>query len=94
MSETCPCGSGQSYDQCCGPVIAGGPASSPEALMRSRYTAFTKGNIDHLVSTLAPEALKDFNRETPRHGQNKLSGRDWKSARPRVRPLSSLPNSR
>ena len=63
MSETCPCGSGQSYDQCCGPVIAGGPASSPEALMRSRYTAFTKGNIDHLVSTLAPEALKDFNRE-------------------------------
>ena len=63
MTEICPCGSTKDFDQCCGPVIAGQPAASPEALMRSRYTAFTKGNIDHLVHTLAPEALKDFNQE-------------------------------
>ncbi len=63
MSELCPCGSTRSFDQCCGPLLAGGAADSPEALMRSRYTAFTKADIDYLVTTLAPEALEDFNRE-------------------------------
>ncbi len=63
MTELCPCGSTKDFDQCCGPVIAGQAAASPEALMRSRYTAFTKGNIDYLEGTLAPEAKEDFNRE-------------------------------
>ena len=63
MSNSCPCGSNRDFDQCCGPLLAGQPASSPEALMRSRYTAFTKGNIDYLVTTLAPEAVEGFNRE-------------------------------
>ncbi len=30
--------------------------------MRSRYTAFTRGDIDHLESSLAPEAKEDFDR--------------------------------
>ncbi|RAU23726.1 hypothetical protein CU669_01070 [Paramagnetospirillum kuznetsovii] len=59
----CPCGSGQSYSACCEPFITGGAvAPTPEALMRSRYTAFTVVNIDYLHDTLAPEARHDFNK--------------------------------
>jgi len=58
----CPCGSGKDFDQCCGPLLAGAPAASPEALMRSRYTAFTRCDIDYLEATLAPEAKEDFDR--------------------------------
>ena len=32
----CPCGSGISYRDCCGPLHQGKPAPTPEALMRSR----------------------------------------------------------
>ena len=60
---SCPCGSGRGYDECCGPLLAGGPAPSPEALMRSRYTAFTRADLDYLEKTLAPEAKEDYNRE-------------------------------
>jgi len=61
MSD-CPCGSGRTLDQCCGPLLAGAAADTPEALMRSRYTAFARRDVDYLESTLAPEAKEDFNR--------------------------------
>ena len=56
----CPCGSGQELDDCCGAVIAGAPAATAEALMRSRYSAYVLGNMDYLADTLAPEARTDF----------------------------------
>ncbi|MBK5938172.1 hypothetical protein CCR96_02550 [Halochromatium roseum] len=39
----CPCGSGHTLADCCEPFLAGTtmPATA-EALMRSRYTAFTQ----------------------------------------------------
>ncbi len=58
----CPCGSGASLDDCCGPIIAGAPAPTPEALMRSRYTAFVRGALEHVDRTHAPEIRDDFNR--------------------------------
>lgn len=59
----CPCGSGQPYESCCEPFIAGKALPpTPEALMRSRYTAFTVAAIDYLHDTLAPEERSDFNR--------------------------------
>ena len=58
----CACGSGRGFDQCCGPIIAGQPAATAEALMRSRYTAFTIGALDHLDRTHAPEVKGDFDR--------------------------------
>ncbi|MGE5548157.1 MAG: YchJ family protein [Solirubrobacterales bacterium] len=58
----CPCGSGRGQDECCGPLLAGAPAPTPEALMRSRYTAFVTGNLDYLETTLAPEAREDYDR--------------------------------
>ena len=59
---SCPCGSGREHDDCCGPIIAGTPAATPEALMRSRYTAYVRGELDHLERTNAPEIRADFNR--------------------------------
>ncbi len=52
----CPCGSGRKAKTCCGPVLEGAPAAGPEALMRSRYTAYACGHLRHLVATTAPES--------------------------------------
>lgn len=64
MNDACACGSGRLYAQCCAPIIAGETApATAEALMRSRYTAFTVGAIDHLYETLAGRQRGDFDRE-------------------------------
>ena len=49
--DACPCGSGVVYAGCCGPILDGMPAPTAEALMRSRYTAYVKGAIDHVIAT-------------------------------------------
>ncbi|MCD8524472.1 MAG: hypothetical protein LRY67_01515 [Gammaproteobacteria bacterium] len=38
-------------------------ATTPEALMRSRYTAFLQKNVDYLFSTLTPELQTQNSRE-------------------------------
>jgi SEC-C motif domain protein len=50
----CPCGSGGRYAQCCGPVHAGAPAATAEALMRSRYSAFVRGDGPYLLASWHP----------------------------------------
>ncbi len=72
MSDSlCPCRRGSSSTltlaQCCGPYLDGAPAPNPEAVMRSRYTAYALGNIDYLHDTLAPEARHDFDRKSVSH---------------------------
>ena len=52
--ETCPCGSGESYTACCGPLHDGRPASTAEALMRSRYTAYALDLTDYVFRTWHP----------------------------------------
>ncbi|SMF64122.1 YchJ family protein [Pseudobacteriovorax antillogorgiicola] len=61
MTETtCPCGSELNYSQCCGPFIEGqSKAPTPEALMRSRYTAFTLAKNDYLQLTWHPDTRPD-----------------------------------
>ena len=50
MDTNCPCGSGYSYTICCEPIINGKKnAPTAEALMRSRYVAFTLANVDYLM---------------------------------------------
>jgi len=63
MSE-CPCGSGAGFDACCGPVIDGEPARTAEALMRSRYTAYVLGDLDHIENTHAEDVRDAFNRSS------------------------------
>lgn len=50
--EACPCGSNKAYTDCCGRYIDDAHvAPTPEALMRSRYTAYTLGIEDYLLNT-------------------------------------------
>jgi len=53
-TATCPCG-GPSLATCCGPFLAG-EALPPtaEALMRSRYTAYTRRDEPYLLATWHP----------------------------------------
>ena len=45
-------GSNEKYAGCCGPYLDGGEAApTAEALMRSRYTAYTLGREDYLLAT-------------------------------------------
>ena len=61
----CPCGSGLCLAECCGRYLTGGAehlgAPTPEALMRSRYTAFALGDEAYLLDTWEeahrPEAI-------------------------------------
>ena len=51
----CPCGSGEDYPCCCGPLHIGQrPADTAVALMRSRFTAFALGDPDYLLATWHP----------------------------------------
>jgi SEC-C motif-containing protein len=57
----CPCGSGAALEKCCGPIISGEtPAPTAEALMRSRYTAFATGALDHIERTYAADRRAEF----------------------------------
>ncbi len=74
MSE-CPCGSGRSYETCCGPLISGAEAApTAEALMRSRYSAYVQCEIDYLGETLHPGHRSDYDAAATRRW---AEGADW-----------------
>ena len=51
-NTTCPCGSTKAYTLCCGQAHQElSQATTAEALMRSRYTAFTMANGDYLMQS-------------------------------------------
>jgi SEC-C motif-containing protein len=51
----CPCGTGLTLGECCGPFLAGAAkAPTAERLMRSRYTGYVTGAIDYLLTTWYP----------------------------------------
>jgi SEC-C motif-containing protein len=54
-SVRCPCLSGETYDNCCGPLHRGDAAApTAERLMRSRYSAFVVGDVPYLLDTWHP----------------------------------------
>jgi SEC-C motif-containing protein len=67
-NQMCPCGSGLAFDACCGPLLAGDSlATSPVALMRSRYTAYSLQDAAYLLKTWHPDhrpAVLDFTGDT------------------------------
>lgn len=51
----CPCTSGDAYESCCGPVLAGTIiAPTAQRLMRSRFTAFATGDAAYLLRSWHP----------------------------------------
>jgi len=74
---TCVCGLGPSTEECCGRYINGEEsAPTPEALMRSRYAAYTLENIDYVVAThdpatrdeVDPDGARSWSREAEWEG--------------------------
>ena len=52
LNQPCSCGSNKEYAQCCGQYISGATtAPTAEALMRSRYTAYTLKEEGYLLQT-------------------------------------------
>ncbi|GAX81346.1 hypothetical protein CEUSTIGMA_g8777.t1 [Chlamydomonas eustigma] len=51
-SQTCPCGSKVVYKECCEKYHTGKAVpDTPELTLRSRFSAYSKGKVDYLVST-------------------------------------------
>lgn len=59
--QICPCGTQKDYAECCGVFIEGQKKPlTPEALMRSRYSAYTQANIDYILRTMKSPAADRF----------------------------------
>lgn len=65
-TNSCPCGSGQTYSACCEVFHRGAAAPTAEKLMRSRYSAYVVGEIDYIAATNDPETGQDFDAEAAR----------------------------
>ena len=62
--DLCPCKSGKTFGECCGPIIAGeAKAETAEALMRARYTSYVTGDVLFLKNSATKEVQDDFNEE-------------------------------
>jgi SEC-C motif-containing protein len=73
--DSCPCGSELPYGECCEPVIKGEkPAETAEQLMRSRYSAYVKKEIDYLATSLHPDHRKDFD---PKNTRDWAESAEW-----------------
>ena len=54
-ARSCPCGTGLTYDACCGGLHRGERAAvTAEELMRSRYAAYAVGDSDYLFRSWHP----------------------------------------
>lgn len=65
--SNCPCGSDKEYADCCEPVLSGAePATTAEALMRARYSAYIKGAIAFLGESLHAGSRQDWDEAATR----------------------------
>jgi len=63
MTE-CPCGNNLSYAECCQPLHSGeAKAETAESLMRARYSAYVKKEIDYIVNTVSREERDKYQRK-------------------------------
>jgi SEC-C motif-containing protein len=62
--ELCSCGSQAELQNCCLPFIEGKKkAVTAEDLLRSRYTAFTRGDVDYILQTHHSKTRSEVKRE-------------------------------
>ncbi|EAR08721.1 YchJ family protein [Reinekea blandensis] len=71
MSQTCPCGTGLDYNDCCGRFLdQGAYPQRADLLMRSRFTAYVRRNRTYLIKTWHPDTC-------PALTENDLNGTEW-----------------
>jgi SEC-C motif-containing protein len=64
VTNLCPCGSELDLVKCCLPILEGKKlASTAEELLRARYTAFTQGAVDFILSTHHSKTRHEVKRE-------------------------------
>lgn len=63
-NDLCSCDTQKPYSECCEPVIRGAktPAFAVD-VMRARYTAHVRQEIDYIMNTLSPARKKDTDRK-------------------------------
>ena len=60
--DLCPCKSGKTFGECCGPIIAGTvKAETAEQVMRARYASYVTGSVDYLKSSATKAVQEEFN---------------------------------
>mgnify|MGYP003967705117 FL=1 len=67
VNDSCPCGSGSNYAECCELYLSGkeSPATA-EILMRSRYSAYVKSEIQYVHDSLHPSHREDHDQAAAR----------------------------
>lgn len=69
LNPLCPCGSQLHYMNCCEPYHLGKSiAPTAVALMRSRYSAYSKGHVDYLIQTHHPKTRQKNDRQVISEG--------------------------
>lgn len=67
-NDLCPCSSGKKYSVCCNPIITGAKkGETAESVMRARYSAYAKGEVDYIVNTLDPDVRDSYDRDEIKH---------------------------
>lgn len=58
---SCPCGSTTPYAECCEPIITGKQtAETAEQVMRARYSAYTKAEMDFIFESTHPSGRNNY----------------------------------
>ncbi|HBJ59566.1 MAG TPA: hypothetical protein DDY72_03740 [Verrucomicrobia bacterium] len=61
--DMCPCKSGKTYGECCGPILDGSVrAPTAEALMRARYSAYATEQVDFLYTSAVPAVQAEYDK--------------------------------
>ena len=69
----CPCNSQIDYALCCQPYLDDIQIPpSPEALMRSRYSAYSRAEITYIVKTMRGKACDNFDEHDAKKGAEKI----------------------
>ena len=64
---SCPCGSTLNYTDCCEPIIkAVRPAETAEQLMRARYSAYTKAEMEFVFNSTDPANRENYDHDGTR----------------------------
>ena len=65
--DSCPCGSGNEYVACCKPIITGKKKTeTAEQLMRARYTAHVKVEVDFIFESTHPDYREGYDHKGTR----------------------------
>lgn len=65
MDQNCPCGLDAPYDTCCAPFHRGdADAPTAERLMRARYSAYVKGEVDFILASIHADQREEHDADT------------------------------